>query len=303
MRFTVIIPNFNGVNTLKRAIDSVLDQSYSRFELIVVDDGSTDESKEILELYTDTRIKKIYLKNSGGPAKPRNVGVLNSNGDYLLFLDSDDYWDSNKLHEINNYLLKYPETRFICHDYFIEYTNNTHFIRKRRFKLSSRISSWGYLQFLFYGNPIVTSTVVLKRDLLSKSLKFDDSFGLVSVEDYDLWLKLIKSGEKLVILNLALTTYNYNISGISKNTRKHHVSLFNLYKKHLSEFGEITTVKYYLFWFKIISQIFWSLSHALLNKRVYSCFLFSLFFSIIFNPWLRLNYIYSYLFRKNKQEF
>ena len=91
---SVIIPVYNGENYLSQAIDSVIDQTYSPIELIIVDDGSTDKSKEIASSYS--QVNYVYQENQG-VAIARNTGIFKSQGEYIAFLDQDDIWTANKL--------------------------------------------------------------------------------------------------------------------------------------------------------------------------------------------------------------
>ena len=93
---SVVICNYNYAGYISEAIESVLDQTYTDFELIIVDDGSTDNSVEIINHYSDPRIRKILQENCG-QAAAFNTGITLSSGKYIAFLDSDDYWSSNKL--------------------------------------------------------------------------------------------------------------------------------------------------------------------------------------------------------------
>lgn len=104
-KFSVIIPAYNCAGTIKNAVDSVLSQSYDNFELIIVNDGSTDSTTDVLNeiSISDGRVKTFYQKNSG-PAEARNFGIENSTGDYILFLDSDDCFNSGAFERINGYL-------------------------------------------------------------------------------------------------------------------------------------------------------------------------------------------------------
>lgn len=104
-KFSVIIPAYNCVDTIKNAVDSVLNQSYDNFELIIVNDGSTDSTADILKeiCISDCRVKTFCQENSG-PAEARNFGVKNSSGDYVLFLDSDDKFTAGAFEKINGYL-------------------------------------------------------------------------------------------------------------------------------------------------------------------------------------------------------
>jgi glycosyltransferase involved in cell wall biosynthesis len=111
---SIIICNYNYGEFLKYAIDSIFDQTYTNFELIVVDDGSTDNSKEIISNYTDSRIKKIFKKN-GGQASAFNTGFSASSGDLIAFLDSDDAWQPNKLEQVYTTFGKYPDVSLVQH--------------------------------------------------------------------------------------------------------------------------------------------------------------------------------------------
>ena len=92
---SVIIPTFNRASLLKKAIESVLSQTYKDFELIVIDDGSSDETPSLISSYASSI--KYIKQNNKGPAGARNVGIKNSSGEFVAFLDSDDWWDKEKL--------------------------------------------------------------------------------------------------------------------------------------------------------------------------------------------------------------
>ncbi len=96
MKISIVMPTFNRASTISRAINSIINQDYSNFELLIVDDGSTDNTKEIVDSFDDKRIKYIFQKNSGA-CKARNTGINKSSGEYIAFLDSDDEWDELKL--------------------------------------------------------------------------------------------------------------------------------------------------------------------------------------------------------------
>ena len=98
-KVSVIIPTYNRANLLARAIKSVLNQTFQDFELIVVDDGSTDNTRKVVEEFQkkDSRIKYIFQENSGGPAKPINTGIKNSKGEYITILEDDDEFLPQKL--------------------------------------------------------------------------------------------------------------------------------------------------------------------------------------------------------------
>ena len=96
MKFSIIIPTYNRASFLPKAIESVLAQTYTEWELIIVDDGSTDNTKEVVSKYNDSRITYIYQKNAERSAA-RNNGILHANGNYICFMDSDGYLAANRL--------------------------------------------------------------------------------------------------------------------------------------------------------------------------------------------------------------
>lgn len=110
---SVIIPTYNREKTILRAVDSVLNQSYQDFELIIVDDGSKDNTKAIIEHLADARIQYIWQEN-GGAAAARNTGILMAKGEYIAFQDSDDYWYPDKLEKQLATLLKSQADVVFC---------------------------------------------------------------------------------------------------------------------------------------------------------------------------------------------
>jgi len=178
---SIIIPTYNRVSWLKGAIDSVLRQSYQDFELIIVDDGSTDDTKKIVTNYGN-RVKYIYQPNRG-PSAARNSGIEKAQADLITFLDSDDRWMKNKLK---------TQVELITHDPNIKicYTDEIWMRwgeRVNQKKIHKKYSGWIYHKCL----PlciISPSSVMIHRDVLGKVGLFDES--LIVCEDYDLWLRI-----------------------------------------------------------------------------------------------------------------
>ena len=107
--FSVIIPTYNREDFINSAIDSVWGQTFSDFDLIVIDDGSTDRTRESVEEYQDSRLRYFY-QNNKGVSSARNRGIKESKGKYLAFLDSDDTWVDTKLERTAEYIKKFPDT-------------------------------------------------------------------------------------------------------------------------------------------------------------------------------------------------
>lgn len=182
-KFSVIIPTYNRLVFLKEAIDSVLGQTFSDFELIVVDDGSQDGTDRLLrQNIRDHRLKYIFQEHAGvSPA--RNKGIRSSKGEWIAFLDSDDLWMPNKLEEQFNYLRQNPEMR-VCQTEEIWMRRGRRVNPQRKHK---KYSGWIFEKCI----PlciISPSAVVIHRDVFNQCGLFDETFP--ACEDYDLWLRL-----------------------------------------------------------------------------------------------------------------
>lgn len=189
---TVIIPLFNAEKYIAQTIESVISQTYQNWELIIVDDCSTDNSTEIVKGYEakDRRIKLIELKsNFGGPARPRNIGLDMSNGDYLAFLDADDVWLKDKL-QVQVREMKLNNLDFTSTDSnFIDINNNDTIINKYKIIVFlKKLKRKAKLSDVIKGNFIRTSSVIISKKFISK---FDENKDFIGVEDLHLWMKIL----------------------------------------------------------------------------------------------------------------
>ena len=225
--FSVIIPTYNSSKTITKTVFSVLNQNYQNFEIILVDDGSTDNTVSNVELISDSRIKIFKIKRSGGPAKPRNYGINKSKSNWICFLDSDDLWENNKLETLSKSIKKY-NFDILCHNEYIQKSNKITIAKYGPFKKEF------YKSLLIEGNSLSTSATMLsKKFLLKNNLKFNESYKFVSVEDYDLWMLFAKKIANFLFINNILSTYIIHDKGISQNHNKHLKSLKSLLKHHV----------------------------------------------------------------------
>ncbi|MBF0226603.1 MAG: glycosyltransferase [Desulfobacterales bacterium] len=180
-KVSVIIPTFNRAWAVKKAIDSVLAQDFKNFELIVVDDGSYDSTKEILKSYGDKII--TITQDNTGVSSARNKGIKLSQSEFISFLDSDDIWLPQKLSEQIKFFDLNPEA-LICQTEEIWIRNGVRVNPKNKHKKLSGMIFEQSLELCL----ISPSSVMLKKSLLEEIGLFDES--LPACEDYDLWLRV-----------------------------------------------------------------------------------------------------------------
>ena len=161
--FSIIVPTYNHAHLLPRCIESIINQTYDNWELIIVNNASSDNTIEVIEGYHNPKIKCVNFNNDEGIAASRNVGIKVAKGDYICFLDSDDWWKTNKLEICNEYINQYD---LIYHDLDIVNANSSK--DKFRKRLYSRdIPKENFLEDLFInGNPIKNSSVVLSKRII-----------------------------------------------------------------------------------------------------------------------------------------
>ena len=129
---SIIIPTYNHAKFIKKALQSVINQTFENWEAIVIDNYSTDDTEKILNEYKDTRIRYIKIKNNGIIAKSRNLGIENANGEWIAFLDSDDWWTLNKLETCFNNIDK--KVDLIYHNLEVKYNKSKFNFENKFFK-------------------------------------------------------------------------------------------------------------------------------------------------------------------------
>ena len=185
---SVIMPAYNAALYISEAIESVINQTFRNWELIIVNDGSTDATKEIILGFEkkDRRIKYLFQEN-GKQGKARNLGIAHSIGKYIAFLDADDLWVENKLAIQVNYLIANTEIDLIfSQGYSLNQANPINFdvIVKPIWNIND-------LPLFIEKNQIPILSVVVKKTCLIDVDNFSEDLNIQNVEDYHLWLKLI----------------------------------------------------------------------------------------------------------------
>ncbi len=236
-KVSIVTPSFNVSTTISLTIESVQNQSYQNWELIIVDDNSTDLSAEIVEVASkaDPRIKLIRLSKNSGPAVARNTAIRISNGRYIAFLDADDLWSPKKLEKQINFMrsknIPFSFTWYQVIDCF------GHFLRE--VKCSDLEISYNQL---LRSNEIGCLTAVYDTKIIGKRF-----MPLVRKrQDYGLWLNILKSGNSAVCLPEVLASYRLVSDSISSNKFsliKHNWRLF----RDVEGFGHLISI-YYILW-------------------------------------------------------
>ena len=186
-KISIIIPTYNRADMLVRAVESVLAQTYQDFEIIVVDDGSTDHTREALQQFGE-QVRYLYQENSGLPAVARNAGIKIARGEYLAFLDSDDCWLPDKLQTQLAVLETHATVGLVCAN---AYQINRRGQRSGRLYHAPGLGKSGPVFLdLLEENFVITSTVMLRREALAMAGAFPETKKLRVGEDYTLWLRV-----------------------------------------------------------------------------------------------------------------
>lgn len=218
---SIITPCFNSSKYLKTAISSVQNQTYLNWELIIVDDSSTDTSVDIIKAFckNDSRIKLIELAvNSGSASTPRNVALKEAKGRYISFLDSDDLWSPTKLEE----QLKIFRNENVA----LVYSNYSKIDESGSNEGRIIIAPhWVNHKRLFYGNVIACLTALYDTKKVGKVY-----FENVGHEDFVVWLKILKQGYIAQNTNSLLAYYRVRSNSLSSNKIKTIVWIWNIYR-------------------------------------------------------------------------
>jgi teichuronic acid biosynthesis glycosyltransferase TuaG len=250
---SIIIPNFNTEKYLVEAIESVLTQNYKNWELIIVDDHSTDKSVEIIKQYSN-KYENIHFyqtpKNSGGPATPRNVGIDKSNGIYIAFLDSDDTWFPNRLEFHVDFMLR--ENALFTSTLRHEFHDPGQMRNIIKDTMQLKVYSF---KRLLKKNLIDTSAVIIHKDLIG-NIRFNPAKELIAIEDFDFWIQILTKYPDERIIVPQVETINYRLTGenISGAKFKMAKKFICILKKHNIP---LTWRLYYFFNYSVQSLIYY----------------------------------------------
>lgn len=191
---SVIIPTYNRAHLVGRAVQSVLNQTYQNFEVIVVDDGSVDNTEEVVKNFNNEIIRYIRHKENGGGAAARNTGIREAEGEYIAFLDDDDEWLPEKLKKQISLFDDKSSELGVVYAGLIRVDETGEYVGKQHICVPDihvpEKRGWIYEDLLLKDYVGTTSTVLVKKECFEKVGLFDESFS--GAEDWDMWIRIAK---------------------------------------------------------------------------------------------------------------
>lgn len=230
---SVVIPVYNGEKYIAECLESVYQQTYPFFEVIIIDDGSTDQSLEIINKMPGE--KKIISQKNKDVSHARNTGIKNASGQLIAFLDQDDLWDKRRLEKLIKIFLKNPDVDLFFTDLskFNDERKNWH--PKDRHKAASRLSDENLFENLIRKNVLMPSAVMVKKDSFIKAGMFDPEFRTCG--DYEMWLRMAAKGKRFRYLPEPLTLCRQHGENTSKKIEIMNEDRLNAIRKTFSLSG------------------------------------------------------------------
>lgn len=219
-KVSVIIPTYNMAEYVCQAIDSVLAQTYDDFEIIVVNDGSTDNTEEVLKKYESNKKIKIINQSNKGLACSRNAGIKHSKGEYIAWLDADDIWRKDFLEIAVKQLERYKEIS-VVHSNVYRFKDNVNDAKSRTLNFNlSNITENALIEKILLGSYHVNNAQVIRKECIRDIGLFDENVSKFNgCEDLDMWLRLLRK-YKHSYISEPLVYYRQNPTGASKNLTK-----------------------------------------------------------------------------------
>jgi glycosyltransferase involved in cell wall biosynthesis len=233
-KVSIIMPTHNRCDLLKNAIDSILNQTYKNYEIIIVDDASTDNTEEYINSLNLDKLVYIKNKESKGASKSRSIGIRNATGQFIAFLDDDDEWLPTKLEEQvkkfsnnDNLGLVYTGVKLVFKDQNLSY--NT----------LPNLSGYVYKEMLMRNHIGVTPAVMLRKEVLEDVGLFDSNYP--AREEYDLWIRVSEKWKIDYIKEPLLISYGrINLDRISSDVNNYKKAIDIMNQKYKNDILELT---------------------------------------------------------------
>ena len=239
IKVDIILPNYNSDQFFSETIDSVLGQTFKNWQLIVVDDNSNLNNKELLKKYLNyPQIKIIWLKKNKGPGFCRNIAMRYSKSDYIAFIDSDDIWYKDKLLDQLSFMLK-NNFEFTYTNY-LTFKTNGNFLQKHNEKNTVKPPKNFNFKTFIKNTSICTSTMVIKKNLI-ENIKFTNT---KICEDYYFKCKILKKVGYAYCLSKTLTKYRIRPNSLQSSKLKNFYWIWHINKNynHLNFFKNLKSI-------------------------------------------------------------
>lgn len=235
---SVVIPTYNRAGLIRRAIESVLSQTYENYEIIVVDDGSTDNTKECVQTIGDDRVKYIKSPVNRGQANARNIGIRRAKGKYIAFQDSDDVWLPEKLEKQMKIMEQAEESVGMVYSMF-EYQNagEQTAVPYPPKELSLDIKTGFIFPHLFAGNLVGMPTVLARKEVFDQVGMFDTT--LSCLEDFEMVLRIAREYNVEIAEEVLVHTYytDSSVSSMKLEEAKALCRILLMYKEDIGKYG------------------------------------------------------------------
>ncbi len=242
--FSIIIPSYNRDHTIGKALEGILNQTFTDFEIIIVDDGSTDSTAEIVKKYSDSRIFYVYQSNSG-VCSARNTGAKKATGDYLIFLDSDDTVETNWLEDFYKVYTNISADIIYCNVKMV-YPNGGVKLIDANYPYGN-LTSNGIKGSDLAGSWLVKKTAFFKVGLYDEAIKFG--------ENNELRLRFRKEKLTVGIVDNYNFIYNASVDGGGKNYKNKINSILYILDKHAEYYNQNKKSKRFLLQSAAVSAI------------------------------------------------
>ncbi|MDN6279605.1 MAG: glycosyltransferase family 2 protein [Psychroflexus sp.] len=243
LKFSVVIPVYNKAEFLENTLDSVFSQTYPHFEVIAVNDGSTDRSLRILERYKSKGLRIINQANKGASVA-RNNGIDHAQNAYIALIDADDIWSANHLEEHANSIKRFPDQVIYTNHYSIKWSSNT--IKPAEFNLNETDQSIrcisNYFEASLKDNLIWTSAVCFKRSTFNNLGHFNSIYK--TGQDLDLWIRFALEFPIVYNPNTTMIYHKGIINSLSKN--EYNEVRYQLFSSYLKEEHQNKDLSLYL---------------------------------------------------------
>ena len=241
---SVVIPTYNRASDLKRALKSVQAQTFINWEVLIIDNHSADDTDQVVYEFNNPKIKLFKIHNNGVIAASRNMGIRKASGEYIAFLDSDDWWKPEKL--LLSFDALHAGADIVYHDLFLVTKSNQRFFWKK--VVTRDLKTPVFVNLLNNGNCINNSSVVVRKSLLDSVGRLSEDYGLIGIEDYDCWLRIAKLTDKFTRIPKSLGYYwagGGNVSNLEQIIKSVD-ALVSLYyeNKYLRHYGTSNWIHY-----------------------------------------------------------